>query len=352
MGGIRKLLVNNLNNIASDNFVKVLRNIKTQQDKTDIATNQNELETKKLISLPKEMLLKTSEYLEIPDIKQLTSTCIDFALSLKSEINKIDIRVVTYDDLILNDTLTFERNQFDEFGKIYRVRKDKTLDDCIDKYNIVKGNTIWKAFWNPTWNSISLFPIWDMKHYVNRNLNVISFELFQTIPRLFVLDFDKCTPIIEAKKGWSIMIKYFDVVNQRLYIMDLVTIDEYASLRYGVLTQYIKDVLMNKHPNIFKPINQNKDMLTHPLTFKYYQQNGFKPTDIEEILLNGKGLSTRVLIFELNICNKDIMSRFQNLTPKWKQELKTQGKPFCMNVKTFWSYHYGIYKTKKELNIL
>ena len=349
LGGIRALLIASLKNIASDNLVNILRNIRQNQDDSNDINNDDSIV---LTSLPKEILLKTSEYLEISDIKQLTSTSIELALSLKSEINKIDIRIVTYDDLVLNDKLVFEQSQFDVFGKIYRALKGERLHDCIKHYNIISVTRPHSAtFWNYiSPNYVNLFPLYNIRAYHSGSLEFISSALNGNNLKFFVLDIGKSTEIIKGG-GQSIVIKYFDIMDQKLYQMDIAKIDEYPSLTYNVLIKYIKNSLVDKYPSIFKPIHQNKDILNIPQIFRVYQQNGFKPTDIEEIMLNGKPLNRSVLIFELNMGNNDIISRFQNSIPIWKQELKKHGKPFCKNVKTFWSFHYGIYKTKKELNL-
>ena len=348
LGGIRELLLKNLNNIASDNFVNILKNIKQNQDNNDDINNDDRIV---LTSLPKEMILKTSQYLGITDVKELGSTCIELALSLKSEINKIDIRIITYDDLVLNDALIFEQNQFDEFGKNYRVRTTKTLRSCIEQYNLVNTRSRYGiAFWNLKTNyNNRLYPVNSMANYYHATLKRILSETGQLYPKFVVMEDQKCTRIIKSNGNTMIIVKYFDIVYQKLQTIDVIITDAYKSITYDVLTNYIKNNLIN---TIFKPINEYKDTLTNPFIFKFYQQIGFKPTDIEEIILNGKPLSSHVLIFELNICYNDIMTRFQNSIPIWHQKFKKQGKPFCMNFKIFWTYHYSIYIAKKELNIL
>ena len=348
LGGIRELLLSKLNTISCNNLVNLLKNIKENEDNV----GANEGKTMTITSLPKDMILEISHYLNINEIKSLGMTCIDLVLACKSEINKIDIRIITYNDLILDDTLVLEKNDLDMYGKMFRVDNSLKLGNAIMKHLKLKEKAL-LLFWNPISMVNDSFPVENIKSFHDEGFNVRLNKIFIYNLKFCVFEHSKCISMINHNDDRLILIKYFDIPNQKLYILDVIRIQRYNLLTHEMISNHIKKHLIPKYKHLFTPILRHiKDMLTPSNNiFKFYQQKpGFEPNDIQEIFSYGNTLSQNVVLFELDICgNETNKLRFINQIQTWKQKLKKQNKPFCSNVITFWSYNYAMYKTKKAL---
>ena len=345
LGGIRVLLVNNLSNIASQTLANILNNIRLHENNNDNNDANGDVPDT-LTTLPREMIAKVSQYLEISEIKCLAVTCIDLRLTCESELNKIDIRLVTYEDLMLQYKLTFEDSHCDTFGKIVRVNKGLTIGEIVRK--IYKSKNYY-AFWNA---GIGLGnPVFPITFYCD--LSKIVGDIASETLKFAALNYEVyLTPMTSYNlDNLLILIKYFDVQHQKLYNIDIVRIQQLSQLTSNMVLYHVKTELIQKYSEIFKSILKYKDTLNDSNNFQFYQQRGFAPNDIGKIFLNGKVLSNNVIIFELNVHdNASNKIRFKDDVISWKQKLNKQNIPFSSNVITFWSYNYDIYKTKKKYN--
>ena len=351
LGGIRHMLLNNLHSFASENLLNTLNNIKKYGNNSSDDSNENIPVT--LTSIPNEMILKVSQYLEISEVQHLVLTCIDLRLLCESELNKVDIRLVTYEDLILQYKLTFEPADFNSFGKIIRVNKTLTIDQMVRKHYKSKN---YRGFWNVGNAELAecnpVFPVNNLaSDAYTKTIDTMSGMKLQ----FFALNYQYyLTPIFDYKMDNTLMlIKYFDIRHQKLYNIDIVRLQDLSLMTQTILLNHVKTKLMDKYSEIFEPILKHENMLNDSRNFKFYQQNGFFSGDIIEIFQNGRNIcDDNVVIFEINISNNESNKmRFKNDISKWKKELSNQNISFCPNVITFWSYHYGVYQLKRVHNI-
>ena len=369
-GGIKTVLINSLNDMASDNLTNLLNTL-TNIKSTQIIindTNSNESDTDMsttqpmtISKLPKQLLLKTSEYLQISEIKSLAITCIDIALACSSELNKIDIKLVTYNDFILNDKLMMEQKQFDEFPRIIRVNKYETVLTTL--YKLFKTDNFYYGNWNCGDSAFTNdpFPICDMNYNESSknlcNIDKKHLQIYGFNFELYVKPLYNYIDTNGLESDYLIMLKYFDVKRQKLYTLDIFRIDYIENIEHFYLLEYIRNNLLHKYPVILDDIikNQHSMMDINKELIHFYSQNGLLPSDIKREFIDGRTNidNVFVIIFQLNVLNDNI-NNFDGIEKIkiWKKELDKINVPLCVDVRQFWLYHYRVYQMKKQMNLL
>ena len=352
-GGIKSLLLNNIARIASQELLYLLTNIKNEMNNTDSINYSDDInisESLNLMSFPKELILKTTEYLKISDIKHLSSTCIDMALICASELNKIDVRLVVYEDLLLKDTLTMEYNEFNDYGRLIRVNRNDTVLHAISKY--YTNNSI-IGFWNCNSFNINRKAIplcyMNISTFDKRvcDINPNNLKLYAINYRLHV------TQILKNSADRTlILFKYFDIKHQKLFVIDAFRVGNHAQITRVLLFNYIVNNILSKYTDLFKDVLKFKHILNIDHNFfQFYAQNGLKPNNIKVLFkCNNKPIQTDVIIFEINTSN-NLLNQY-NITHKtglWKEKFQQNNQPLCLNVKAFWTYNYWINQAKKKL---
>ena len=354
LGGVKEFLMDNMGNIECDELLDILQYIDRRHKNIteDISDNDSEsIDSIELIDLPKDLIIKTTSYLEISEVKHLSQTCINLALACSSEINKVDIKCVGYRDLILNDRLIMERNGMNNLGTIYRLHSYYSINIPFQ--------------WNVNNPTNEAFPIEPS----NRNIRgkCVS-KIEKTELRFFPIDYRiRRINVLSTKKyrcSWYLMIKYFNIRTQKLWIVDIISFG--CDNILDVISTMNKVFILNVLKNYVIPIHKSNDIFHEILNyensfkidsnfFRFYEQNGLKPDNIKEIYTNDNpNTRTKVLIFEINMSNDNNVKEFDvnKKLMEWKQLFKNQDKPFCLNVKKFWEYNYIMHQTKKRLGLM
>ena len=338
MGGFRTIISKLLATKEINVLQTVLRDIKTKQDKNDIQNNDNNINRNnemKLIGLPKDILYKTFSFLEMNQVKRLKNTCINMSIHCLPYLKYVDIKVMTYNDLLFNDAIIV--NSYDMNDKIYkRVRFDGTLNVTGMIKQATKNNRaaffvrVGEIYSN---NIDEVYKLTDSnekkilnsghapKYYVFFKKNKIN--ILPNGPNEKLLTWDNCK-----------FVKYFDIVAQKLYVIDIIGINENTQL--DELMGYITGTLIKKHPNIYKIYNQYKDYVEESKLFAFYTQTGMAyEYDIPRLRRN-VNITRKVIIFQFNTTSLQRSDK-----NKWKKNLSYQYRPFCENVVAYGKLFYN-----------
>ena len=417
MGGIRNMLQVlikkkkiNLNHIKSE-LNSLL--IKQQKRIKQIQKNNKIKKTHNINELDKNMVLRLLEYLNMEEIINVKNSCLNLCIISLPYLTNTDIKLIILNDLINDKPSKIITTWFDneETIKTKRVNGNKnwtslTKDfklninkikigffniDCIHSLKMLPMNNEYflrffyrndknKLIFNKNKNiniifrydtSIFEYPEFLRKFFVlqynkiinfdNNNLNNIQFQLNNNSSNIIKIHLNNEQKFYNHIK----MIKYFNIINQKLYILDIFYCENYIEISYNQfikkITTYIVNKLINKfqclkelrkYKNIILYDNNNKDSDNNVNFLNYYARNSLKVDDIEKINTDNLYLNLykNCWIFELNIDHINTHINYNNKIIYWKKNINKLNEPWCKNVKQYMQYIISQRKIYNKFN--
>ena len=347
---VKKLFMSNVNNdvIAALKSIHYKERFNSNNNNTNSNQQNNDKQTC-LELLPKHTILYISNFLEINEVGCLNVTCIKLGLATLNEINKVDIKVIYMNELLLNSKDILAVTDWEQFYKNIRCNGNITIRELnkVLKYN---KDFRFGLFRSDVPKPLPMYSALPKAQEMIQNLSVKS--------RKYIIIDEKPNSLIRMNSNKRIInLKYFDIKRQELYFIDIIncidSLDE--MIQTNDLITHIKNVLFVRYESVFKDITIYRDNIdVNRKFFKFVYQKNLNEKDMEYINMNQIFIASKkeCLIFYINATNNDTIN-FNGLKQKineWKQNITKQGKPFCIDPINFTKYRRQMRKIFTQFN--
>ena len=322
-----KVVLLNENKEIPDNGLPLFRDILEIQKQinndnandNDSTGNEPELT---LECLPKELFVKTTNYLSILDVKTFCEVSTSVCLSCINVLGNIDLMVIDAQDFVFNDRIAFDQNGVRSLMRYIRVNASLTLLDYIQKI----AGASWFFAWNRPYEGSELS---------ETVLNYHLFSYYEMCTKLKTSSNDyknwvtKTDGNIENENYGFYVLKYFDVYKQQYYVIHYLKINHTDTINDFTpkIIELIENKLLKQYPDIFGWLSMTNMNVANMFTI--HSSTFYVGTKQVNIKVNDKD----AIIFELNIGM--LTNENQHKLDKRKQKFNDDGIPFYYDYKSY-----------------